>query len=142
MFHLHSLVSPIKLLMRSLSIVNICSNNTTAGRLNAGFLSMRTWVGWFGFLETFEVTAATITVGANLFSVLFLVIITGRLLSLLGAIVRVKVCKIDFATAKTKVSRHINDSGHPPLSLCRQKPPCGRLLRRFRTVAIGENITA
>lgn len=35
---------------------------------------------------------------------------------------RVKVCKIDFATAKTKVSRHINDSGHP-LSLCRQKPP-------------------
>lgn len=37
---------------------------------------------------------------------------------------RVKVCKIDFATAKTKVSRHINDSGHPPFfSLCRQKPP-------------------
>lgn len=36
---------------------------------------------------------------------------------------RVEVCKIDFATAKTKVSRHINDSGPPPPSLCRQKPP-------------------
>ena len=48
----HSLVIPIKLLMRSLSMVKICSSSTTDGRLNAGFFSMRTWVGWFGFLET------------------------------------------------------------------------------------------
>ena len=57
--------------MRSLSMVKICSSSTIEGLENAGFRSMRTWVGWFGFLETFEVTAATITVGANLFPVLF-----------------------------------------------------------------------
>ncbi len=34
----HSLVIPIKLLMRSLSMVKICSSSTTDGRLNAGVL--------------------------------------------------------------------------------------------------------
>lgn len=42
---------------------------------------------------------------------------------LLRTIVQIKVCEVDLAPAKTKISRHINDSGHPPFSLCRQKPP-------------------
>ncbi len=84
---------------------------------------MRTWVGWFGFLETFEVTAATITVGANLFFCIILSHDNRTFTPLLRTIVRIKVCKVDLAPAKTKISRHINDSGHPLFSLCRQKPP-------------------
>ena len=53
---------------------------------------------------------------------------------------RVKVCKIDFATAKTKVSRHINDSGHPPLSLCRQKPPFRTAFALKGKLALNRNI--
>ena len=35
----------------------------------------------------------------------------------------IKVSKINLASAKAKILSHINDSGHPPFSLCRQKPP-------------------
>ena len=34
--------------------------------------------------------------------------------TLLGTIVRVKVCKVDFAPTKTEIPCYINGSNHPP----------------------------
>ena len=116
--------------MRSLSMVKICSSSTTDGRLNAGFCSMRTWVGWFGFLETFEVSSYDHS-RRKFISCIILNHNNRTFTSLLRTIVRVKVCKVDLAPAKAEILCYINGSNHPPFPYVGKSRPvdgiCGVL---------------
>ena len=73
-----SLILPIYFFNRLLSIVVICSNNAIDGMDNAEWELSWQWVGILALWWICPVITATITVGLNLFPVLFWIIRTGR----------------------------------------------------------------